>query len=388
MKAKVLHILEATTGGTRRHLVDLVTHLDASRYEVSVICSTRRDPSFARDIELMRTKGVTVSVIQMYRAIRPIADLVAFFRIRAILKQGYDVVHTHSSKAGFLGRLAAATVGTPLVVHTPHVFPFQMMTFAALKWLYSVLERLAARWANVIICVSPQERDAAHEAGLADNGKLRLIENGVALPPEDAAALTAQTDLRQELGVTAETRIIGTVGRCTKQKGQPYLIRAAGIVAKQRSNVVFFIVGDGQSRAAEKALVRRLGLENTVLFLDPRDELDPFFGAIDVFVMPSLWEGLPYALLEAMGHGLCVVATRVGGMEQAVADRSSGVLIPPGDTNELARAIVELLDQPDTRRALGMEARKTISKRFLLDDMVSKVEQIYEGALENTAGNH
>ncbi len=384
MKAKVLHILEATTGGTRRHLVDLVTHLDPSRYDVSVICSTRRDPSFVRDIELMRAKGVKVSIVQMYRAIRPLADLIAFFRIRTILKQGYDVVHTHSSKAGFLGRLAASTVETPFVVHTPHVFPFQMMTHPLLKRLYLSLERLAARWTDMLICISREERKAAESLGLLGEEKLRLIENGVVVPPGDAPPPTGNGGLRGELGIPDGTRVVGTAGRCTRQKGHEYLIRAAALVAEQCNNTVFVIVGSGRSRASERALVKHLGLQDNVLFADQRDDLDPFYNAIDVFVMPSLWEGLPYALLEAMSHGLCVVATRVGGMEEAVADGASGLLVPPRDAEALARAIVRTLDEPETREALGAKARDTVSKRFLLSDMVEKVEGIYQTALENS----
>ncbi len=336
----------------------------------------------------MRSKGVTVSTVQMYRAIRPVADLIAFLRIRGILKGGYDVVHTHSSKAGFIGRLAAATTGTPFVVHTPHVFPFQMITCPLLTHLYTTLERLAARWADVIICVSPEEKKAAQRLRLVDDSKLRLIENGVTVPPGDADTLPENGDLRRRLGISQGASIIGTVGRCTKQKGQEFLIRASALVSKARDDAVFVIVGDGKSRASEETLVRRLGLDGKVLFLDPRDALDEFFRSIDIFVMPSLWEGLPYALLEAMGHGLCVVATRVGGMEQAVTDGVSGRLVPPGDAEALSRAIIRLLDRPDARAELGAEARATISQRFLLSDMVSKVEKIYQAALENRTAHH
>jgi len=355
---------------------------------VSVVCSTRRDPSFAKDIELMRSKGVAVSIVQMYRAIRPISDFIAFLRIRGILKRGYDVVHTHSSKAGFVGRLAAVTTGTPFVVHTPHVFPFQMITCPLLTRLYTVLERLAAGWADVIICVSPEEKKAARKLGLVDDSKLRLIENGVTVPPVDADLQPEDGDLRRQLGIPGSASVIGTAGRCTKQKGQEFLIRASALVSKKRDNAVFVIVGDGKSRTSEEALVRRLGLDGKVLFLDPRDALDEFFRAIDIFVMPSLWEGLPYALLEAMGHGLCIVATRVGGMEQAVTDGVSGLLVPPGDAEALSRAIIRLLDRPDARAELGAKARATISQRFLLSDMVSKVEKIYQAALENRTAHH
>lgn len=388
MKASVLHILEATTGGTRRHLVDLVTHLDPSRYVVSVVCSTLRDPSFSADIEWMRSRGVDVSVVQMHRAIRPLSDLVAFFRIRRILKRGYDIVHTHSSKAGFLGRLAATTVGTPFVVHTPHVFPFQMITGFALKRLYTALERLAARWTDILICVSPEEKQAAQALGLLDESRLRLIENGVTVPPAEAAPSAGSDDARKRFGIAAGVRVIGTVGRCTRQKGHEYLIRAAAAVTAQRDDTLFVILGDGKSRASEEARVKRLGLADRIRFLDPRDDPGPFFNAIDIFVMPSLWEGLPYALLEAMGHGIAVVATRVGGMEQAIANGVSGLLVPPGDTSALAGAIVGLLDDPERRAALGVEARATVLERFLLEDMTAKVEAVYQAGLDNRGQNH
>lgn len=377
---RVVHILEATTGGTRRHLFDLVTGLDPERFQASVICSTQRDKSFLDDIAEFRARGITVHVVRMVRPISPLLDLVSFLRILSIIRrERYSIVHTHSSKAGFIGRVAAGLLRVPAVIHTAHVFPFEMSVGGLRRAFYFFLERIAARFADRIICVCPCEKDDALQRRLSDESKFVVIENGSALPEPvpDAAGM-----MRRELGLDADSLVIGAVGRFARQKGYRYLVLAAREIAQRLPRARFVLVGDGKLRAEVEHLIERLGLAGKFVLTGRAADARPYYPVFDVFVMASLWEGMPYSLLEAMGSGSAVVATRVGGVADVVSSGETGVLVAPKDPMALAAAVIDLLEHPEQRRALAETARRTVADRYAPHNMVRRVEALYEACLE------
>lgn len=377
MKAiRVLEVVEATAGGTRRHVTELVCNLNPEKFEVSVVCSTLRDPGYRADIEAMRRRGATVTVIPMVRNISPVRDAVAFFRIwRHIRQGGYDIVHTHSSKAGFLGRLAAAAAGVRSIIHTPHTFAFQMGVGPVFKALYRVLERRMSRLTTRYACVSRSEEESAVQAGLEAAGKCVLIENGL---PESAFSETGNTEqLRRELGLKADDLVVGTAGRFEAQKGLHDLLRAAVLVLQRVPKVRFVLMGEGSLLPEIRALRDRLGLQETVLLPGEVEQAALFCKAFDVFVLPSLWESLPYSLLEAMAAGNAIVATRVGGVPDALVHGESGLLVPPADPEALAEALVYMLTMPGRRHEFGAAARLRAHGRFRLEAMVRKIEELY-----------
>ena len=373
---RVLHVLEATTGGTRRHLFDLVTRLDPARFAVHVVVSTRRDPGFLADLEALRARGLGVTVIPMTREIHPLRDAVALLRLRVAIRTARpDIVHTHSSKGGFLGRIAARLAGVPVVVHTPHVFAFQMAVGPLRRRLYLALERGAARLADRIICVCPAERAAAILARVAQPAQLVVIENGIApLPPPIAAA---RAQMRSELAIRPDELVVGTVGRYTRQKGHADLLAAAPAVLQRHPRTRFVLAGAGELRPAIEAQIARLALGDHVLLVGAQEDAARFYPAFDVTVLPSLWEGLPYSLLEAMAAGAAVVATRVGGIPDVILSGKTGLLVPPLAPEALAQAIAALLADPALRARLGAAARALVPVRYAVDTMVRKTAELY-----------
>ncbi len=380
MPIRVAQILEATTGGTRRHLVDLVTHLDPEKFEITVICATLRDARFLEDIERMRRQGTRIHLVQMVRPIHPPRDLAAFVRIYRLLKCGrYDVVHTHSAKAGFLGRVAARLTGVPRIIHTPHGFPFQMDVDPLRRALYRALERFAARHTEALVCVSAEERDLASRLKLLPRSRIRVVANGI--ETKDGTTYDSSA-VHAELGIPLSCDIVGAVGRYTRQKGLDYLLDAAASVIQKHPDTRFLLVGDGEDQRKLQHHAKRLGIADSILFVGYREDVNPILNAMDIFVLPSLWEGLPYALIEAMRMGKAIVATNVGGARDAVWSTVSGLLVPPASAEYLADAINELLDDPDYRRRLGDSAVSFAATHYRIDTMVARLADLYRGATD------
>lgn len=378
-RLRVTQILEATTGGTRRHLFDLVTNLDPERFAVTVVGADRGDPGFAADVAVFRERGIPVTLTPMVRPIRPWADLRAFLQISRLLReQRPDVVHTHSSKAGFLGRLAARRAHVPRIVHTPHCFAFEMDSGAARRALYVRLERLAARCTDRMICVCAAELAAALKHRVAPEERLTVIENGVraadaAVAPEHVEAL------RAELGLPLGAPVVGAVGRLTRQKGYEVLIRSAPAVLARFPDTRFVLVGDGELRAELERTAREAGVAPHVLFAGQREDTRAFYPLFDVLAVPSLWEALPYALLDGMASGSAVVASAVGGIPDVIHDGTSGWLVPPRQVPPLAEGIIALLATPELRRRLRVHAKSILERRCRLEDMIAKTEAVYAG---------
>ena len=377
-RLRVTYILEATEGGKRRHLLDLLRHIDRSRFEPSLLFSARRDPAFRDDVQDLQQAAVRCIDVPMVRAVRPWADLRAWRGlVRHLRKLQPDLVHTHSSKAGMIGRAAARRGGVAAVVHTPHGFPFTMDVSPARRALYRVLERRAAGWSNAIVCVSREEARLARTCGIAAGDALRLIPNGV--DPAGPGIDPARRDtLRRELGAGPRCCLVGAVGRLSRQKGFDVLLRAVHRLQADRADLRCVVIGDGEDRPALEALQRELGLRRHVQFLGQRSDAQALTAACDILAAPSRWEGLPYAVLDAMACGVPVAAGRVGGIVDAVADGETGLLVARDDPSGLADALARLAGDRELRKRLGQAAARRIRDAFPLERMVQQIEALYE----------
>ena len=375
---RVLEVMEATEGGTRRHLMDIVTHLPAGRFQVSVACSTRRDPHFLDDVRRMTAMGVRVHEVPMRREIRPIGDMIAFLRLWRIMRRGgFDVVHTHSAKAGFVGRLAGRLAGTPRVIHTPHTFPFEMDVGRLARSYYLRLERMAGRFCDRIVCVCPSQLALARS--VADPARAVLIENGI--PPPPLRDTEERLQRRRELGIDPDIPVAAVIGRFTLQKGHDVFIEAARRVAGRLPSARFVLVGDGELRTRLENLILAAGMKERFLLAGTREDAGNLLTAFDVVVLPSLWEGLPYTLLEAMAAARGVVATRVGGMPDVIENGVDGLLVPPKDPAALSEAMTTLLDNAKLRSKMGAHARRTVLNRYDIGQMMGRLAALYEGTL-------
>jgi len=381
-RIKVVLVLEATEGGTRRHLLDLVEGLPAERFELVPAVSLRPGGEFQGDLERLRARGVRVEVIPMRRRPAPLADLVSLRRlVKFFGRERPDAVHTHGSKGGFLGRLAARLARVPRVYHTPHVYPFQWARGAG-RGVYLAAERLLWPLADRVVAVGPGQARVALEAKVARRERLVVIPNGVdaarfarLAAPENRAAV------RRELGLADDDLAVGMVARLAPQKGCGHFIRAARLVAERAPRARFLLIGAGPLLPYLGALAADLGIGDRVLFLGHRPDADRLYAALDLFVLSSLWEGLPYAVLEAQASSLAVVASRIPGCAELVADDRTGYLVELRDEEQIAARMLHLLTDPARRAEMGRAARERVEREFRLDRFLELHAQLYEGKL-------
>ena len=351
---RVLLVLEATIGGTRRHLRDLAIGLRERRFVVHVAYSALRDPDFVRDIELFHSHDIGLTEIPMRRGPSPLRDIAAALRLRRLIRKFKpDVIHLHSTKAGLVGRIAAIGSGAR-VIYSPHCFAFEMES--RLRPLYRLAERLLAPLTDGLTAVCESEAEAARNIGYADR-KIHIVYNGVEPSPTPP---------------NAKRNGIAFIGRSCRQKGVDTLLDAWLLLKKAVPEASLTVMSDLDAEMREAftragAVVRDFGTaeEAALLLADSA-----------ILAMPSRWEAFPYLLLEAMSCGLAVVASNVGGVGECVRDRENGLLVPPGDARELAMALQELLVSDTLRQRLASAAPASMAQ-FSLGRMVDQIASVY-----------
>ncbi len=373
---RILHILEATVGGTREHILQILLGLDKNLFDLTLICSVERDPAFNRDIERLREAGVRVIVVPMPRPIRPLRDLVALVRITShLLTNRYDIVHTHSSKAGFLGRLAAWIAGVNRIYHTGHIFYFQWRPNTLSGDFFRLLEWFAARLSTRIIALSPQQRDMLIRCGVARPGQVCVIENGVDvkewtnLPPKDQC--------REKIGLPRSALVVGMAARLEPQKGCAHFLRAAKLVLNEMPDVHFLLVGEGSLAPQLDAMAKQITLGANFHLPGHWHDMRCFYSALDLFALTSLWEGMPYVILEAMASDRPVCATDIPGSHEIITNDVTGALVPAEDDSAFARRIIELLRDAKERQDMAARAKQMVEQRFTTQRFLSTLEALY-----------
>jgi glycosyltransferase involved in cell wall biosynthesis len=381
---KVLHVVEATTAGVGRHVCDLAVQMRRAGLDVAVACprvreTARRDTDF---VGRLAAAGVPVVILSLRHGLHLLADVRDCARLaRLIQGGGYDVVHTHSSKAGALGRLSAYGCRVPAVVYTPNAFAFLGARNRWQRWLYLSVERwLGHRCSDVVICVSPSEMMLARRESIAPPQRLVLTENAI-----DASHFAPTIDpavAKADLGLDPHRLTVGYVGRLDRQKGIGFLIEAAQQVVRSEDTIQFVLVGEGELEGAMRRKVAACDLNGHVTLTGYRSDVPRLLAALDVFALPSLYEGLPYVLMEAMAAGRAVVATDVGGNRDLVRHGETGILVPPSDVQALAEALLGLLASPHERERLGQAARVAARSRPTPEQMAHQTIQVYVRVLE------
>ncbi len=362
----VLQVLEATEGGTRRHLRDLVEALDPAEFLLTLAVSLGRDPAFHEDLAAYAARGVPVTEVPMKRGIAPFSDLLCLARLVCLVQRVRpDVIHAHSAKAGWLARLAGAACQVP-VVYTPHAFPFLMVCGTIFKWAYWVLEKGLRGQTAALIAVSEEEVREALRLGYARE-RVHLITNGVATCKEGGATVRAAGRLQ-----------VGFFGRLTLQKGPDVLVDAVSCVISHVPHVTFVIYGDGELAEVLRAQVEALQLTANVEFRGAcgQGETVARMREFDVVVVPSRWEGCPYIVLEAFQAGVPVVASSVGGVPDLIRDGVNGVLVVGGSAEALCDGLLSVLRDPDKRQRLAKQGRTTVAAHTR-EAMAAAVAAVY-----------
>jgi glycosyltransferase involved in cell wall biosynthesis len=349
--------------------------LDPDSFDVWVVCPRSRDRNVERDIRKLEQAGVKVREIAMKHAIRPVYDSAAFAQLWKLLRtERFDIVHSHSSKAGLLARPAARMTGAA-TVYTAHAFAFQRRAAKPVRLALLLVERLLSRITDRLVAVSEGECEVVVRNKVAAAEKVEIIVNGL-----DFSEFRGQVDRKakaKELGIDNHYRVVGMVARIVAQKGFQYFLRAAEIVLNRFPDTIFVLVGDGERRNEAEALVKSLNISGRVVMTGNREDIPAIYSVFDVFVLPSLWEGLPYAVLEAMAMGKPVIATRIPGIEELIDDGQTGCLVPPGDAASLSEAILMLLGDTERANQMGRAAQRAVREKYRLETQIRKLENLY-----------
>jgi glycosyltransferase involved in cell wall biosynthesis len=370
---KVLHVVgDSVFGGGSRIVAALAERARSEGHQVSVLttCPALGDDLIRRGVEV-------VPLDCIWRPIRPLRDLRGLIRLTAFLRKGrYDLVHTHTSKAGFVGRLAARLAGVRIVVHTLHGFAFHDRSPAVARIAYTALERLAARWCDRIVTVSVYLREQALAWRIGRPPQVVAIPNGIGA---NAVASSAQRDAaRAALELAADTFVLLVVGRLAPQKGLEDLIDALPrVIARATCPVRLLVAGVGPLDARLRQRVEVVGCARAVTFCGFRSDVESLLAAADLVVLPSVREGLSIALLEAMAAGLPIVATSIPANREGSRDGEAALLVPCGAPGALAEAILSLLADPAARRELGQRARAAYEAHYTQERMLLGYMDLY-----------
>lgn len=375
----IAHI--TTVDGSLRYLLyNQLRSIQRAGYEVVTISAP------GRDVPALEAAGLRHIAVPMTRSIAPVADARALAQLyRVMRRERPTIVHTHTPKAGLLGQLAARLAGVPIVVNTVHGFYFHEHMPATRRQFYIALERIAARCSDVMLSQNEEDVHTAVVERICPADKIKLLGNGIDLCRFDPARFSRAEvqHKRQELGLPSEAPVVGFVGRlAARRKGFRDFLAAARLVAQRLPDVIFLIVGDadvGKPDAVSPAAAHGYGIAARCFFVGwrPNDELPLLYKLMDVLVLPSLFEGIPRNLMEASAMGVPAVATNVRGNREAIVPGHNGLLVPLGDVDALADAVVRILRDTAMAASLASEGQQIAQTRFDERSVFRMVQEEY-----------
>jgi glycosyltransferase involved in cell wall biosynthesis len=371
-RPRVLEVLEATGAGTASHVCDLLLNIDTARFDVSFAYSPlRSDERFSRTLQHISRRGIPIYEIPMQRNICLLEDARSLWKLyRLIRSQQFDIVHGHSSKAGFLARLAAKLADNRIfTVYSPHAISILVNP------RYWYLERFAGFFTDMVLGVSRSEVHELARYRFVPRAKLHYATAGINLSAYTGPFGGAQ--LRRRIGVNDGTLLIGTAGRITAQKDPATFLEMAAALLARGIRVHFAWAGDGDLRSTSEKLALRLGIDRCVTFLGNCLDLRSFLDAVDIFALTSRYESFGYVTCEAMAMRKPVVATNVSGSNELVVNGMTGLLVDVADPEAFAAAIQRLAADHELRRSMGTAGQVRARKLYDLKRMVRDIEQVY-----------
>ena len=377
----VVHVITMLElGGAQQNTLHTVASLDRARFAPQLVCG----PGGMLDDEARALPDVPVHFVpDLVRPVKPRRDMRAVRAVTEILRaaraDGPAIVHTHSSKAGIVGRTAARRAGVRPCVHSIHGFGHAAFRRGWVRRLALAAERRQARWTDAFISVSRRNLEEGEQLGLLGDARREVIRSGIDLA-DFGRADALRAGARRELGLPDDAPVVGMIA-CLKPQKAPldFVELAAGVLAR-RPDARFFLAGDGELRPEVEARVRELGLGDRFQLLGWRRDVPALLGALDLLVLTSRWEGLPRVCPQAMAAGRAVVATAVDGTPEAIVDGRNGYLVEPGDVPAAVERVARLLDDTDLRERFARAGREAVAE-FDQDLMVRAQETLYDELL-------
>jgi glycosyltransferase involved in cell wall biosynthesis len=372
----VCHIItKLELGGAQKITLRTVALLDRSRFRPVLIVGGEAAELDAEAILIAGTEFYRVS--SLVRAIHPLQDIKALFSLTRLLRKIRPmIVHTHSSKAGILGRWAARLAGVPVIVHSVHGFGFTPIQFPLFRRFFILLERWSSTFTQWVFTDSEANRQQGIALGLFTDERSAMLPPGIDLRAIRGVRID-RTDKRCSLGLDPRKPLIGMVAPFKPQKSPRDFVRVAALVCRRQSDAHFVMVGDGELRQAVEEEIRRLDLVQSITLLGWRRDVPEIMKCLDVFLLTSRWEGLPRVYLEALSCGVPVVGTCVDGAAEVVINGVNGFLAEPGDTEGLADRILWLLNHAEEAKVMGLRGM-TLSEKFDCNEVVRQQEHRYE----------
>lgn len=391
VRIKVLHIITRfDKGGSAQNTHLTLLGLKKRNFQPSLISGLslesemKNEEIWAKEKDVQRLKSEGIEYIQcpsLVRRINIIKDIKAFLEIWKIIRRNKpSIVHTHSSKAGLLGRLAAKLAGVPTTIHTPHghVFFGYFGTFKTR--IFIILEKLASRITDKIVTLTSREREDHLKFKVADEEKFVVISSGVELSKFKELPFDKKQKLKRMLGIPENSLIVGTVGRLVPVKGHEFLIKAAEYTIPKHPETFFIFTGDGHLRQDLERQANASGIKENILFLGWRNDVVKVISIYDVFALPSLNEGMGRVLVEAMALSKPIVASDIGGIPDLVIHGKNGFLVPPKNPKDLTKYIEILLEDKEKRERMG-QAGKKMALNFSSENMIERVVELYKKLL-------
>ncbi len=375
----VIHLItRLIVGGAQENTLHTAALLDPVRYEVQVIsgAQTGREGSLIAEA---RQKGIRVTILpELVRQISPLKDVLALIKLyQQLRREPCQVLHTHSSKAGILGRLAGHLARTPVIIHTVHGWSFHDYMSPWLRKTYILLERWMAHYSQALVAVSQKDIDKGLQAGIGRPEQYHLIRSAIPIEQFDAS-LFDRSKLRQSLGIPEQAVVMGFVGRFSPQKNPLDWVRVAKQVGQNENNVFFLMVGDGPMRDQVEEQIKRAGIRDRTVLTGLRRDIPALLTCMDIFVHTSLWEGLPRAILQALCMGLPVLAYSADGVREIIQNGESGYIFQPGEIGEMAEVCATLMGHPELRKALGQRGCELVIQEFDLKNMIAQISALYD----------
>lgn len=374
-RIRVLQLITTTIGGAGEHVLMLAAGLDPAQYDVTVSFS----PGCPLDKEFYQA-GLKVIPIEMRRTGGLTRSATAYNQLRRLLTASqFDIVHTHTSVAGVIGRVAAKRADVPAVIHMIHAYAGHERIPQPKRKAYLMIERWLDRYTTHYVAGSDYIRTYGIDQSIMRPDKITRIYYALRqdhiLPKNDPAAY------RAKLGIPENSPVVGAVARLEPQKGLLYFIQAMPTVLQHIPAVHFVISGDGPLREALYAAAEQQGVSSCVHFTGWESEVGQVLSSLNIMVTPSLWEAFGIVNLEAMAYGIPVVASRVGGIPEVVCDGKTGLLVPSADSGKLAQAIVDLMSNQERAHQMGAYGREWAAQHFSASTMLKGHEQLYRTLL-------
>ena len=369
----ILYFITSTSiGGTEKMLFETVTRVNKTIFSPRV-CSLKKKGSYATRIESEKVEVISLEVTDtsMLRSI--VESIRALFKlVRLLRKERIAILHCYLFRANFLGRIAGRVAGVPIIISS-------IRTIEREKRYQLLLDRMTSFMVDRYVAVSQAVKDFSVDHGIPAK-KCVVIYNGVDLTTRGSR--TECVKLREELKITSYDHILLTIGRLRAEKGYGVLLRSLMRMREKVPSLKLLMVGKGEEELHLKRYSQQHRLDDLIVFMGEREHVGKLLSLADIVVLSSLWEGMPNVLLEAMAAGKPVVATQVGGVPEVVVQGETGILVPPGDADALAHALIELLQDREKAQRMGSAGRVRAERHFDVRSMVENTEKVYRELLQ------